>query len=177
VDAPVEPASRQEPWRALVREASAFGVVGGVCVLLDLGLFQLLYAVLGVGAVLAKLVSSGVAALVAFAGHRSWSFAARARTGVRRELPAFLLVNALTLLVSLGIVALVRYPLGQTAPLVLQVANLTAIGVGTVIRFVAYRRWVFPAADRAAADRAAADRAAADRAGADRAGDRPASTG
>ena len=128
-----------------MRELGAFGVVGGACVLVDLGLFQLLYAQAGLGPVTSKLIASLVATTLAFFGHRSWSFARRARTGLPRGYSLFVLVNAFTLLLSLAIVAVVRYPLGQESPLVLQAANVVAIGTGTVVRFLSYRRWVFPA--------------------------------
>jgi hypothetical protein len=55
-------------------------------------------------------------------------------------------VNAGTLLLSLGVVALVRYPLGQEDALVLQAANVASIALGTAVRWTANRRWVFPAA-------------------------------
>jgi putative flippase GtrA len=42
-------------------------------------------------------------------------------------------------------VAFARYVLDQTSPLVLQVANIIGIAAGTVIRYLSYRRWVFPA--------------------------------
>jgi putative flippase GtrA len=132
-------------WRLLARELSAFGVVGGGCFLLDIGLFQLLYAHAGVGAVTAKLLSTLVTTTAAFVGHRYWSFSRRARTGLRREYALFTTINGLTLLLGLGIVAFVRYPLGQEHALVLQAANVVSIGVGTVVRYFAYRQWVFPA--------------------------------
>ncbi|MCZ2806466.1 GtrA family protein [Modestobacter sp. VKM Ac-2983] len=137
--------------RRLVKELGAFGVVGFACFVLDVGLFQVLYAHLGTGAVTAKLLSTLVSMSVAFVAHRYWSFSHRAHTGVRREYLVFAMVNGLTLLLSLGVVAAVRYPLGQTEPLVLQVANIGSIAVGTVIRFLSYRRWVFLAPDHPAA--------------------------
>lgn len=130
-------------WHLLLRELSAFGAVGAVCFVLDVGLFQLLYAS-GTGAVTAKLVSTLVSTTAAYAGHRFWSFAHRERTGYRREYVAFVLVNGLTLLMGLAVVALVRHPLGQEHALVLQAANVASIGLGTVVRWFAYRRWVFP---------------------------------
>ncbi|MDK3256158.1 GtrA family protein [Blastococcus capsensis] len=136
----------------LVRELGAFGVVGGVCFLVDIALFQLLYAHVGVGAVTSKLLSTLVSMTFAFLGHRFWSFAGRARTGLRREYSLFAVVNGSTLLLGLAIVAFVRYPLGQEGALVLQLANVGSIAVGTVIRFLAYRRWVFPAPAADAAD-------------------------
>ncbi|MGY2080205.1 GtrA family protein [Modestobacter sp. SYSU DS0657] len=137
--------------RRLVKELSAFGVVGLVCFVIDIGGFQLLYAHAGLGAVTAKLLSTVLSMSVAYVAHRYWSFAHRARTGVRREYLIFALVNGVTLLLSLGVVAFVRYPLGQDGPLELQVANVGAIAVGTVIRFLSYRRWVFVAPDHPAA--------------------------
>ena len=132
----------------MVHELGAFGVVGGVCLLVDLGVFHLLYAYLGTGAVTSKLVAGLVATTLAFLGHRSWSFARRRRIGLGRQYSLFLLINGGTLLLSLGIVAVVRYPLGQEAPLVLQAANMAAIAVGTALRWLTYRLWVFPARTR-----------------------------
>lgn len=132
-------------WRLLLKELSAFGVVGAVAFLLDIGTFQLLYAHAGVGAVAAKLSSTLVSTTVAYFGHRYWSFSHRARTGLRREYSLFFVVNGATLLLGLAIVWFVRYPLGQTHPLVLQAANILSIGLGTIVRYLAYRQWVFPA--------------------------------
>jgi putative flippase GtrA len=132
-------------WQLLLKELSAFGVVGAGAFVIEIGLFQLLYAHLGVGAVVAKLVSTLVSMTVAYVGHRYWSFSHRARTGLRREYVLFAVVNGLTLLLGLGIVAFVRYPLGQESAVVLQAANIVSIGLGTVLRYLSYRRWVFPA--------------------------------
>jgi putative flippase GtrA len=151
--------------RLIVKELGAFGVVGSACFVLDIGLFQLLYAHVGLGAVTAKLLSTLVSMTVAYAAHRYWSFSHRARTSLRREYLVFALVNGLTLLLSLAVVAVVRYPLGQEGALVLQLANVGSIAVGTAIRFLAYRRWVFVAHDHpAAVDARAAATAEAGRA-------------
>ena len=151
---PLLPAVRRRAgttWRLLLKELSAFGVVGSACFVLDLGLFQLLYAHLGVGAVTAKFLSTVVSMTVAYFAHRHWSFSHRARTGLRREYSLFVVVNGLTLALGLALVALVRYPLGQESALVLQVTNVASTALGTLIRFLSYRRWVFVAADHPAA--------------------------
>jgi putative flippase GtrA len=132
-------------WRVLVKELSAFGVVGTVCFVLDLALFQLLYVSGSLGAVTAKLVATLVSMTMAFLGHRYWSFAHRRRTSLRRGYLRFALINAVTLGLGLAIVATVRYPLGQEGVLALQVANVASIAVGTTARWLAYRAWVFPA--------------------------------
>jgi putative flippase GtrA len=139
-------------WRLLLKELSAFGVVGAACFVLDLGVFQLLYVGAETSAVTAKLISTLTATTAAYVGHRHWSFSHRARTGLRREYGLFIAVNGVTLLQGLAIVWLVRHPLGQTDALVLQAANVGSIAAGTVVRFLAYRRWVFPAADVRAAE-------------------------
>ncbi|CAB4933591.1 unannotated protein [freshwater metagenome] len=132
-------------WQLLVKEVGAFGVVGAVCFVIDLGTFQLLYAHLGWGAVTAKLVSTLISMTIAYVAHRYWSFSHRARTGVRREYLMFAAINGATLVLGLLVVALVRYPLAQDSAVVLQIANVGSIALGTVIRYLSYRRWVFPA--------------------------------
>ncbi|UOY01190.1 GtrA family protein [Blastococcus sp. PRF04-17] len=131
--------------RLLLKEVSAFGVVGIACFLLDVGLFQLCYDVLGIGAVTAKLLSTSISMTVAYFAHRHWSFSHRARTGMRREYVLFTVINGAALLLGMAVVAIVRYPLGQDGSAVLQTANVTAIVLSTALRYLAYRRWVFPA--------------------------------
>ena len=90
-------------------------------------------------------MSTLVTTALAFTGHRYWSFSRRAHPGLSRESLRFAVVNAVTLGLGLAIVAFVRYPLGQEDAVVLQAANVASIAVGTVIRFLSYRYWVFPA--------------------------------
>jgi putative flippase GtrA len=132
-------------WRLLIKELSAFGVVGAVCSVIDLGLFQLLYVQVGTGPVTSRFISTVVSMTVGYFAHRHWSFSHRARTGLRREYLLFAVINGATLLLSLGVVALVHYGFHQHAALVLQVANVLSIGLGTVLRYLADRRWVFVA--------------------------------
>jgi putative flippase GtrA len=132
-------------WRVLTKELGAFGVVGGVGFVLDLAVFQLLITRTEVGAVTAKLIAATLSSTTAFLGHRFWSFSHRSHGVLHRDYVRFAVVNGVTLLLSLSIVALVRYPLGQEGALVLQAANVTSIVIGTAIRFLVYRAWVFPA--------------------------------
>jgi putative flippase GtrA len=134
-----------DTWRVVIKELSAFGVVGGVCFGIDVVLFQLLYAQAGMGALTSKFLATVVSMTIAYLGHRYWSFSHRARSGVRREYAVFTAINAVTLLLGLGVVYLARHPLGQDSALVLQVANVGSIALGTVIRYLAYRQWVFTA--------------------------------
>ncbi|RBY80060.1 GtrA family protein [Blastococcus sp. TF02-09] len=140
--------------RLRLKEIGAFGVVGGIAFVVDIGLFQLLYGHLGVGAVTAKTLATLVSMAVAFLGHRAWSFAHRDTTAVRRSFTLFALINVTTLVLGAAIIWFVRYPLGQESLLVVQTANIISIGINSVFRYLAYRRWVFPAvADPDAAEK------------------------
>ncbi len=147
---PVVPLPRTA--RTLGREIGTFGTVGLVSFLVDIGVFQVMYASAGLDAVASKLVATLVSMTLAYVGHRYWSFAHRARTGLRREYLIFTLVNGVTLLLSLAAVWFVRYPLGQHEAWVLQLTNVGSIAVGTAIRYLSYRRWVFVDPDHPAAD-------------------------
>jgi putative flippase GtrA len=131
--------------RLVLKELSAFGIVGIACFLLDIALFQLLYDVLGVGAVTSKFVATVLSMTAAYFAHRHWSFAHRARTDPRREYLLFAVINGSTLLLGMAVVAVVRYPLGVESTLGLQLANIAAIVLSTALRYLAYRQWVFPA--------------------------------
>jgi putative flippase GtrA len=148
-------------WRLIAKELGAFGIVGAVCFLLDVGLFQVLYTVAGLDAVISKLLATLVSMTAAYVGHRYWSFSHRARTGLRREYLLFAAVNGVTLCVGLAIVAFVRHPLGQESALVLQAANIASICLGTVVRYLSYRTWVFPPRQTEAAPSPATSAAAA----------------
>lgn len=131
--------------RRRLRELGAFGAVGGFAFVIDVGLFQLLYGHLDVGAVTAKTLATLVSMVVAFLGHRNWAFAHRDKTTVRRSFTLFALINLGTLVLGAAIIWFVRYPLDHERLLIIQIANIASIGLNSVLRYLAYRRWVFPA--------------------------------
>ncbi len=131
--------------RRRLKELGAFGVVGGFAFVVDVGLFQLLYGYLDVGAVTSKTLATLVSMTVAFLGHRNWAFAHRDRTTIRRSFALFTLINLGTLVLGAAIIWFVRYPLDQERLLIIQIANIASIGLNSVLRYLAYRRWVFPA--------------------------------
>jgi putative flippase GtrA len=142
--------SLSSTWRVLVKELSAFGVVGGLSFVVDLAVFQFLITETDMSPVIAKLLAALVSTTTAFVGHRFWSFSHRSHARLHRDYVRFVVVNGGTLLISLAIVAFVRYPLGQEGALALQAANIASIAIGTAIRFLVYRAWVFPAQPQAA---------------------------
>jgi hypothetical protein len=62
---------------------------------------------------------------------------------------------------GLGVMWFVHVPLGQDSALVLQLTNIGVIALGTAIRYLSYRAWVFPAPGSRSAEAAAQARDAA----------------
>jgi putative flippase GtrA len=137
----------QATWRVLLKELSAFGVVGFVNLFVDIGLFNWLHFGLGLGPTTAKVLSTGVATTSAYFMNRHWSFSHRARTGLAREYTLFFGLNGVALLMGIAINDVTYYVLSRTDQLSMNIANLLGIGLGTIFRFWAYKRWVFLAPD------------------------------
>jgi len=136
-------------WRILVKEIAAFGFVGALGFAIDLGLFNLFFSD---GQIIAKTISTTVATAVTYLGNRYWSFSHRARSRLRREAGFFFLINLIALLGSLVIIGIFSYPLHFKHHLfVMNLVNLFTIGLGTIFRFWAYKRYVFLHPDRVAA--------------------------
>jgi putative flippase GtrA len=128
-------------WRILLKEITAFGLIGALSLIIDLGLYNLLA---GNGWLKAKLVATVAATLFAYFGNRHWSFSHRARTTLGRETSYFFGINLVTLVFSELILGLFAYPLNQRGDhVVMNVVNLVTIGLGTIFRFWGYKRFVF----------------------------------
>jgi putative flippase GtrA len=133
----------------LVHEIAKFGVVGLVALIVDVTVFNfLLYHSSGLlhgKPTTAKIVSTTIATVVSYIGNRFWTFRHRDRVGNAREYLLFFLLNGVGLAIAAGCVAFSNYVLGLTSPLANNIAaNVVGLGLGTMFRFWAYRRWVFP---------------------------------
>lgn len=135
--------------RALVRELSKFGTVGGVAFAIDLVIFNVLLQA-GWESLAAKTCSTVVATTVAFIGNRFWTWRHRAHSNMARQYTLFFVFNAIGLGIGLSCLAISHYGLGQLSP-VFQTkladnisGQLVGTAVGTLFRFWSYRRFVFP---------------------------------
>jgi len=136
-------------WRILAKEITAFGVVGAVGFIVDLALFNFFFHH---GQIVAKTISTTVATGITYVGNRNLSFSHRARSKLAREAGYFFLINLIALAGALVIIAIFSYPLHYKHDvLVMNVVNLFTIGLGTIFRFWAYKRFVFRHPDRVAA--------------------------
>src|SRR5579875_1580035 len=133
-------------WRILFKELTAFGVIGALAFVIDIGIFTWLAPG---GALKAKAISTLVSTVFAYFGNRHLSFSHRARTGLGRETTFFFVINLITLVFSELILALFVYPLHYPhgSRTVLAV-NVGTIVLGTIFRFWAYKRFVFLHPDR-----------------------------
>ncbi len=136
------------PWvREHKIELLKFGTVGGVAFIIDLGLFNLLHtvdgAVLANKVVTAKVISAAVATLVAWVGNRLWTFSDHRTRKPVRELLLFGVINVIALALAAATVAFSTYVLKLTSPLADNVAAIVGIGIGTITRYIGYKKFVF----------------------------------
>jgi putative flippase GtrA len=134
----------------LIHELSKFATVGGVAFVVDFVLFNYSSSILHIESLVAKTISTVVAATVAFLGNRFWTWRHRERSNPARQYALFFLLNGVGLAIALACLAVSRYGLGAIWPNVFQTAladNIASfvvgMSLGTLFRFWSYRRFVF----------------------------------
>jgi putative flippase GtrA len=136
-------------WRILIKELTAFGVIGAFALVIDVGVFAFLAPH---GALKAKAASTVLSTTFAYFGNRNLSFSHRARTGLARETSYFFGINLITLIFSELVIGFFVYVLGYGhGSHMVFLVNLGTIAVGTIFRFWSYKRFVFLHPDRARA--------------------------
>lgn len=135
-------------FEGLLREIGKFGIVGALCYCIDIGLFNLLRGPLG-EPILPKVISTVVAATAAFIGNRFWTWRHRERSGLAREYPLFFVANLVGLGITVACLWISHNWLGSHWPILQsQLAdnlsgNVLGVGLASLFRFWAYRRYVF----------------------------------
>ncbi len=128
----------------IYREMIKFGVVGLMAFVIDIGLANLLWhTVLSDKVTTAKIISGAVATLFAWFGNRQWTFRHRRSRPAHHEVVLFFGVNAIALGISALTLYISHYGLDYTSILADNVATIIGIGLGTLFRFWAYRKFVF----------------------------------
>lgn len=137
----------------LLREAAKFGVVGIIALVIDVGLFNILMysgslAIFAGKPLTAKIVAVAVAMTFAYFANRFWTFRDRGRTSMAREYVLFVILNLVGMGIALACLWFSHYALGLTSALADNIsANVVGLILGTLFRFWAYRKWVFPAVE------------------------------
>ncbi|WP_113696121.1 GtrA family protein [Amycolatopsis albispora] len=139
------------------RELVRFALVGGVCFVLTMAVnYALKFTVLTAHPVTAQGIAVLVATIVSYVLSSEWSF--RTRGGRRRhhEAALFFLISGISLGLNALPLAISRYVFDLRVPSVTLVTQEAAdflsgmiIGtlLGTVFRWWALKKWVFPEAD------------------------------
>ena len=135
-------------FQVVIHEIAKFGIVGAFNAVLDIALFNWLHFRVGIGPLTSKTLAVIVAATSSYFMNRHWSFAHRARTGIRREYVLFIILSGIGLGIALTCLGFTRYVLGMKSVLALNVAaNGVGLALGTLWRFWSFKRWVFLPAD------------------------------
>lgn len=136
--------------KALITQLVRFAMVGGVGLVVDVAVFNVLRVtvfspeILHEGPVLAKVVSTSLAIIVNWIGNRYWTFGPHRRPQALREGVEFALVSLGGMLIGLACLWVSHYLLGYTSLLADNISsNVIGLGLGTVFRFWLYRTWVF----------------------------------
>jgi putative flippase GtrA len=139
-------------WRRLFSEGAKFLTVGGVATALSFVVFNgLVHGYLdGPGPMhgqplVAFVVANTVGMVASYRGSRSWAFRHREAVGRAGGRLAYVVINFASMLIPLACLAFTRYVLGRSDPVADNIAaNVIGLGLGTVARFVAIRRFIFP---------------------------------
>ena len=138
-----------------LRSTLKFLVVGGIVVLLDAAMYNLLVfwsptdgwgaGVMHSSPLAAKLLTIAVASCLTYLGNRLWTFGDRPRPDTTRSIVLFIAVNIIAAGLQLGCLGFSRYVLGLDSALADNLSG-TLIGqiVSTSFRYVTYGRFVFP---------------------------------
>lgn len=136
--------------RKLFLQFLRFGLVGGVGLVVDFGVFNLLRATvfnpdqIHEGPVFAKIISTLLAIVVNWIGNRHWTFREHRGPQLMREGVEFGIVSIGGLLIGLLCLFISHYVLGYTSVLADNISsNVIGLALGTAFRFSLYRFWVF----------------------------------
>jgi putative flippase GtrA len=148
-DGSARPSAGRDRARDLGREASGFAAAGALGLVVDIGLYNALVflgedGLLDQQPLLAKTISLVAGTAVAYCGNRFWTYRHRPRGRFAREFTLYMALSGVALGIALGCLAFSRYVLGLTGPMADNVsANGVGLVLGSLFRFLSYRRFVF----------------------------------
>jgi putative flippase GtrA len=132
-------------------EGAKFLTVGGVATFVSFLIFNgLVHGYLGGprpmhdDPLVAFVIANTVGMVVSYRGSRSWAFRDRAAVGVAGGRVMFFVINTVSMVIPLACLSFTRYVLGLSDPIADNVsANVVGLGLGTLARFWALRRFIF----------------------------------
>jgi putative flippase GtrA len=129
-------------FQVLLHETAKFGVIGALGFVIQFAVQNELYP-RHTGPTTAEILGTIVATVATFLGNRYWAFKNRQGSGLGHETVLFVIFNVLGLLIQAGIVDAIVYGTGHHSRLAFNLATVVGIGVATLFRLFAYRKFVF----------------------------------
>jgi putative flippase GtrA len=129
-------------WQ-LVHELAKFGIIGVLAVLVAAVGTNLLHFQAGMGPLTSNVVATVVSTVISYLGNRYWTFQDRQRTTVSREGVLFFVLNGLGLAIQLACLGFSTYVLHLHGKLSYNIFLVIGIGLATVFRYAAYKKWVW----------------------------------
>ncbi|SDD77829.1 Putative flippase GtrA (transmembrane translocase of bactoprenol-linked glucose) [Sanguibacter gelidistatuariae] len=121
-----------------------FAITGLAAYAADVVVFNVSLLVLRIDPLAAKALSSVVGITVAYVGSRYYTWPAGPRTGTRRAVVTFVAISIAAAAVQVLCLWATHHLLGLTSPLADNLsANVLGMGAATVLRYWAFRRFVF----------------------------------
>ena len=136
---------------SLVRQLTKFALVGGVGFVVDTVSFTLLRLTPAFehSPLKAGIISTVLAICANWVGNRYWTFGPHRSTRGAVEALEFVAVSLLGMLVALGCLAISHYALDLRSVLADNISkNVVGLVLGSMIRFLLYRHWVYRPARR-----------------------------
>jgi putative flippase GtrA len=138
-------------WQRFLSEGAKFLTVGGVATAVSFVIFNGLvhgyfggYGPMHADPLVAFVLANTVGMLVSYRGSRSWAFRDRETVGVAGGRLSFFVINIVSMVIPLACLSFSRYVLGLTDPFADNIsANVVGLGLGTLARFWALRRFIF----------------------------------
>lgn len=139
-------------WRRLASEIGKFLAVGGVATVVSLFLFNLFVhgfsrsyePLLADHVIVAYILANAVGMMVSYRGTRSWAFRHRPPVHADGGRSAYLGITVATMAIPVMCLWVSRNMLHHDDPLSDNVAaNVIGLGIGTTVRFLLIRGWVF----------------------------------
>ncbi|MDX6302261.1 MAG: hypothetical protein QOF53_3475 [Nocardioidaceae bacterium] len=144
------PDLREPARRYLTREVRTFLAVGGAGYVVDVAAFNLLRSMppfATLDPTVARILAVVAAMCVTYAGNRHLTWREHTSSGRHREVTLFVVFNVIGLGFSVLCLAVSHDLLGLTSGLADNIsANVVGLALGTLFRYVTYRRFVFPVA-------------------------------
>jgi putative flippase GtrA len=128
----------------VIHEIAKFGVVGIGAFVLTIALSNTFHFAANLGPLTSFGLATIIAAVASYFANRYWTLRNKSNSGLRRELPLFLVLSVIGLAGSEVPVGISEYLLGFHSAIAYNISStLIGTALGTVWRFWSFRRWVF----------------------------------